>query len=144
MTFTRRRTPISLPYTINGTNMCLIVTSVCDLGFTFTPSLCPRAHIDNITCKALKVLGFTKRIASEFKISNHLKAIFFALVMPIVEYGCVVWDPLTADACKQLERVQRMFLSFVKFNFNITCEPRDYTPVLRFLHLSTQSDRRYQ
>jgi len=144
MTFTRCRAPISFPYTINGTNLCPIVTNVCDLGFTFTPSLCPRAHLDNITCKALKVLGFIKRIASEFKLSNSLKAIYCALDRPIVEYGSVVWDPQTAEACKQLERVQRRFLSFVKYNFNITCEPHDYTPVLRFLQLSTLSDRRYQ
>jgi len=86
MTFIRRRTPTSFPYTINGTDLCPIVNSVCDLGFTFTPFLCPRAHIDNITCKELKVLGFIKRIASEFKLSNSLRAICCAFVRPIIGY----------------------------------------------------------
>jgi len=67
------------------------------------------------------------------------------LLLAIVKYGSVVWEPQSAEACKlQLERVQQRFLSFVKFNFNITCEPHDYTPVLHFLHLSTLSDHRYQ
>ena len=126
---------ISFSYTINWANLCPIDTSVCDFGFTFTPSLCSRVHIGNITCKAFKVLGFIKRIADEFKLSNSLKTIFCALIRPILEYGSVVWDPQTAEGCKQLERVQRRFLSFVKFNFNIKCESHDYTRVLRFLNL---------
>ncbi|XP_022162992.1 uncharacterized protein LOC111028596 [Myzus persicae] len=31
-----------------------IDSTICDLGFSFTFSHCPRAHIDKITCKALK------------------------------------------------------------------------------------------
>lgn len=47
-------------------------------------------------------------------------------------------------ASKQLESVQRRFLGIVKFNYNITCEPHDYTSVFRFLHISALSDRRYR
>jgi len=114
MTLTRRRIPILFPYTINGTNLFPIVPSVCDLGFSFTPSICPRPYIDNITCKTLKVLGFIKRIASEFKHSYHLKANLCALVRPIVEYDSVVWDPQTIEAYKQLGRVQeRLYNNYI-------------------------------
>ncbi|KAF0751764.1 Uncharacterized protein FWK35_00017926 [Aphis craccivora] len=64
-----------------------IYKNICDLGFTFTPSLCPRAHIDRVTCKGLKVLGFVKRISSDFKLSSSFKAIYYALIRPISEYG---------------------------------------------------------
>ncbi|KAF0765641.1 Uncharacterized protein FWK35_00006661 [Aphis craccivora] len=63
-----------------------------------------------------------------FKLSNSLKAIVCLFVRPIVEYDSVIWDPQTADACKQLERVKRRFLSFIKYTFNINYEPHDYTP----------------
>lgn len=96
---------LSLSHTPLTVLTCLLLSlgSVCDLSFTFTPSLCYRTHIDNITCKALKVLGFIKRIASEFKLSNFLKTLFCALVRPIAEYGSIVFDPQTSEACKQLE-----------------------------------------
>jgi Reverse transcriptase (RNA-dependent DNA polymerase) len=142
MVFTKRRFPITFSYSINLINLLPIDTNVCDLGFTFTPSLCPRAHIYNVTCRAFKVLGFIKRIAGEFKLSNSLKSLYCALVRPIVEYGSVVWDPHTADDCKQLERVQRKFLGLIKYILKIDCPPHDYTPVLQILNLSSLSDRR--
>jgi len=55
-----------------------------------------------------------------------LLAIFRSLVRPIVEYGSVIWDPQTAGSCKQVERILRRFLSFIKYTFNINCEPHNH------------------
>uniref|UniRef100_A0A2S2NAB7 Putative RNA-directed DNA polymerase n=1 Tax=Schizaphis graminum TaxID=13262 RepID=A0A2S2NAB7_SCHGA len=142
MIFTRSRSPITYSYVLNGSCLISVDSSICDLGFTFTSSLSPRAHIDKITCKALKVLGFIKRISCEFKLTSSLKSIYCALVRPIVEYGSIVWDPQTADACFQLERVQRKFLCYMKHKLNVNCPPHDYTPLLHLINLSSLADRR--
>jgi len=142
MTFTRSRSPITHLYSLNGSNLIPADSSICDLGFTFTPSLCPRAHIDRVTRKVLKVLGFVKRISSDFKLSASLKSIYCALVHPIVEYSSVVWDPQLAGACFQLERVQRKFLCYMKHSLNVNCTPHDYTPLLSLLNLSSLAERR--
>jgi hypothetical protein len=142
MTFSRSRSPITHLYSLNGYYLIPTDSSICDLGFTFTSSLHPRAHIDKVKCKTLKVLGFVKRISSYFKLSASLKAIYCALVRPIVEYGSFVWDPQSTDACLQLERVQRKFLCFMKHSLNVNCTPHDYTPLLRFLNLFSLAYRR--
>ncbi|KAF0717229.1 Uncharacterized protein FWK35_00028884, partial [Aphis craccivora] len=83
-------------------------------------------------------MTFTRRrIPISFSYSINGTNLSPIVTRPIVEYGSIFWDPQTPEACKQLERVLRKFLSFVKFNFETTCEPHDYTPVIRFLHLST-------
>lgn len=79
-----------------------------------------------------------------FKLSNSLKAIDCFFVRPIVEYDLVIWDPQAANACKQLEYIKRRFLSFIKYTFNINCEPHDYNPVHYFLNLSNLAECRHQ
>ncbi|CAI6357707.1 unnamed protein product [Macrosiphum euphorbiae] len=85
--FARSRSLITYPYTLNGSNLIPVYSGICDLNFTFTSFLCSRAHIDKITCKALEVLGFVKRISGDFKPTTSLKSIYCALVRPIIEYG---------------------------------------------------------
>lgn len=67
-------------------------------------------------CKIIisyQVLG--KRIVADFSLSSSLKALFCALITPILKYGSFVWNPHLAVYCQQIERVQRKFLSFVGF-----------------------------
>jgi len=106
-------------YSINGTVLVSVDSGVNDLGFILIPLLCPRAHIDYITYKANKVLGFIKRTARKFKLSRSLKELYCALVRPIIENGSVVWKPHLMVYCQQIERVQRKFLSFAVLNLNI-------------------------
>lgn len=85
MSFTRCRFPRQFSYSIMGIVLNSADTVTCDLGFILVPSLSPAAHIDHITCKAFKTLGFIKRIASEFELSRSLKALYCALVRHILE-----------------------------------------------------------
>ncbi|VVC28878.1 Hypothetical protein CINCED_3A001128 [Cinara cedri] len=128
MPFTRVRFPIVNTHVVNKLGL-LSVDSIRDLGFIFTPSLSPRSHINNVTCKAYKLLGFIRRVSSEFKFTGSLKSLYCALVRTILEYGSVVWDPYCTDLCRQLEDVQRKFLNYASYVLNIPCPPHDYSPV---------------
>jgi len=133
MIFTRKSSPIRFNYTVSGSSLVLLDKSVNDLGFVFDPKLNPSLHIEQICCKALKTLGFIKRIAAEFKLVSHLKALYCSLVRPILEYSSVIWDPQTACNSVMLERVQLKFLSYVGNTLKIECPNHNYTPVLKSL-----------
>lgn len=45
-----------------------------DLGVTFDQRLCFNSHTEIVVCKTFKMLGFIKRISSEFKMSSSFKA----------------------------------------------------------------------
>ena len=83
------------------------------LGVTLTKNLSWSAHIHNICGKAFKKLGFVKRIVgrSEEKVRERC---YFALVRPHLEYACSVWDPAEKCCIKEIEKVQRKAIRFVK------------------------------
>jgi hypothetical protein len=143
MTFTRIKHPIVINYTINGSTLLSLDKSVNDLGFVFDPTLSPNLHVEQVCCKALKTLGFVKRVTAEFQLVSPLKALYCSLVRPILEYGSVIWDPHTAYNSIMLERVQRKFLNYVSHILKIDCLPHDYTPVLQLLNLRTLANRRH-
>ena len=59
------------------------------LGLTVTPNLSWNTHIDNITCKANKTLGFVRR---NIKVSSHkIKSlVYIFLVRPFLKYSSPV------------------------------------------------------
>ncbi|XP_060871399.1 uncharacterized protein LOC132945646 [Metopolophium dirhodum] len=115
MTFTRCLSNIPFQYTINDSTLASVL-SVKDLGIIYTPTLDFYPHIESSSCRALKVLGFVKRIASEFKLQSLIKLLYCSLVRSIVEYGLVLWDRHTTSNSLILERVQRRFLSFASYS----------------------------
>jgi len=66
-----------LAYIINDMAVKQPDDCVMDLiGITFDRSLTFRTHIEKVTCKALKLLGFVKRISVEFKLSSSLETLY--------------------------------------------------------------------
>lgn len=143
MTFTRIHSPIVFSYRL-GKSDIIRVTNDCvmDLGFKFNSKLDPGPHINYVCCKALKTLGFIMRLSRDFRLELSIKSLYCALVRPILEYGAIVWDPVTAGHSSELERVQRRFLRFSRHLLNIPCTPHDYAPVADVLNLSSLAERR--
>jgi hypothetical protein len=138
-TFTRSRSPIIFQYNINNVLINPAGDSIRDLGFTFTRNLSPIRHIQIICCQAFKLLGFILRTSRDFQSMQTLKSLYCSLVRPILEYGCVLWDPSTAYGSAMLERVQRRFLRTLASRLNIHHPPHDYSPVQDLLNLSSLS-----
>lgn len=143
MSFSRIHTPIQFTYHINNLPIASSGASVCDLGFTLTPTLCPLKHIEVACCKALKLLGFINRTSQQFHLLSPLKTLYCSLVRPILEYGSVLWDPSTSCGKSAIERVQRKFLHLIAFRFNIPHPPHDYSSILHDLQLTSLVDRRH-
>ena len=70
---------------------------------TLTDNLKWDLHINNITSKANKTLGFVRR---NLKVCSHkVKATAYkALVRPGLEYASPVWDPVTTTCSNSIEK----------------------------------------
>lgn len=106
------RTQHAIMYNYLLKNVSLDDNTVIDLGISFDRELNFCDHVEKSCCKALKTLGFIKRVSSEFRLLAPLKSLYCVIVRFIVEYAVLVWDPNTVTAKNQIERVQQKFLSF--------------------------------
>ena len=114
------------------------VTSAKYLGITLQSNLKWDKHIDDITSKANKMLGFLKR---NLKTPNqHTKSqAYQALVRPKLEYSCSVWDPHTSDSISKIEMVQRRSARYVCSRYHNTSSVSD---MLNTLNWPTLAERR--
>ena len=110
--FERQSAVNDYSYKLRGENLS-VVESVKYLGVTLTNNLSWSTHIRIICGKALKKLGFVKRIVgkSEEKVRERC---YLALVRPHLEYACSIWDPADKSSIREIERVQRKAIRFVK------------------------------
>ena len=108
------------------------------LGVNLSSKLNWNTHINNITSKANKSLGFLRR---NLKISSQsIKTqAYFSLVRPLVEYSNTVWDPYTQMNINKIEMVQRRAARYVTNSYNHTASVTD---MLQRLCWRSLKDRR--
>lgn len=141
MTYTRFCEYIMFYCSVNDIALKHSGDCVLELGISFDRSLTFQTHIEKVTCKALKLLGFVKRISYKFKLSSSLKTLYCSFVRSALEYGIIIWDPCTFDGRCQLGRVERKFSKFTTFALDIKYSPHDFKSVLQCFCLSTLCDR---
>ena len=107
----RGKSPINFSYSLHGQTL-EIVDCVKYLGVTFSSDLSWNAHVDAITAKANKTLGFLRR---NLRVSNRKakECAYKSFVRPIVEYSASVWDPHTARNIDKIDMVQRRAARYV-------------------------------
>lgn len=95
-------------------------------------------HIDQISKKANRTLGFVRR--NTYGCSQHFKeAAYISLVRPHLEYSSSVWDPHTKSDITKLDRVQRRAARFVTGDYRYTSS---VSCMLERLGWDSLSDRR--
>ena len=141
MSFSRARVLIDYNYSLNG-SLLKRVSEIKDLGFIYSPTLSFRSHIEHISCKALRVLGFIRRHTYNFNSTTCLVILYSALVRSILDYGSIVWNPSLMVESNLVERVQNRFLNFAGFLLKIDHPQHNYTPVMEVLKLSLLKNRR--
>jgi protein tyrosine phosphatase (PTP) superfamily phosphohydrolase (DUF442 family) len=104
LSITRNETPIKYPYTLHGYQL-EHVDKAKYLGGTIQSDLKWDSHINSITTKANKTLGFLRRNINISSTTVKEQA-YKSLVRPSLEYACSVWDPYTKENITQLEQVQ--------------------------------------
>jgi hypothetical protein len=141
ISFSRSRNPIHHPYLLNNI-MLQRASLIKDLGIYYSFTLSFNHHIDIITRRANKVLGFIKRNTKLFSSPTCLRSLYFALVRSILEYGVVVWHPYLAKDQLRLEIVQHKFLSYAAFILGLPNPNHNYTDISHFLNIPPLLSRR--
>lgn len=136
---TNKRKPVKWTYNIHGQPL-ETADATKYLGVHLKSNLNWTYHIRAITKKASSVSAFLQRNISPCPRKTK-KLCYQALVRPILEYACVVWDPYTQDNIHRLEMVQRRFARFVFGDFHRTSS---VTPMLSQLQWPPLLERRAQ
>jgi hypothetical protein len=99
---TRNKAPVKYSYTVHGHQLEHADTSKY-LGVTIQSDLKWDNHINSITTKANKTLGFLRRNINTSSTT----------VIEISSSACSVWDPYTKENITQLEQVQHRAARYV-------------------------------
>jgi len=70
-------------YSINDNPLMRAENKVFDLGITFDRELNFHSHLDTICFKALKMLGFLRRICNKFKLLSPIKTLYWILALVV-------------------------------------------------------------
>lgn len=141
MSFFRIKNPIKYSYTLNNHSL-LSVSEIRDLGITFDTKLSFINHINMITSKAMKMLGFIIRISKDFKNIHTLKLLYTTLVRSHLEYNSSIWNPFYKSHAISIERIQHKFIRIINFKLGIPADNIDYNSLLQTLRLLSLKDRR--
>jgi hypothetical protein len=114
------------------------VSSANYLGITVQSNLKWDKHINDITSKGNKALGFLKQ---NLKTSNQqIKTqAYQALVRPKLEYSCSIWDPHTSKSSRTIEMVQQRAARYICNRYHNTSSVSD---MLNIINLPSLAERR--
>ena len=90
---------------------------VKDLGIFILEDLSFDEHIKHITAKGKQMAGWILRVFDS-RSPFLMKILLKQLIIPRIEYGCVLWSPTSLDQIKHLESVQKFFTGKIHFNNN--------------------------
>jgi len=125
---TKKKIPFKLNYKLHNHTLQPVDNSKY-LGVTISNDLDCGPHINNITSKTNKTLGFLCRNMK----TCTCKLTYTSLVRPVVDYSSPVWNPSKKQQILQVEQIQRKAARYV-FNAYLV---RDSSAVRRlFVRLS--------
>lgn len=105
LTISRKKNTINHPYHLNGHSLTHVEKAKY-LGITIQSDMRWNHHIQNITAKASRTLGFLKRNLQINSVALKSTA-YKALVRPHLEYATSIWNPSTKRETDKIEMVQR-------------------------------------
>ena len=108
--------PIERFYTIND-HILEQTQSTKYLGVHISGNMEWDTHIDSISAKANRTLGFLRRNLAHCP--KELKELsYFSLVHSVLEYACQVWDPHLRKDIDRLEMIQRRAARFTSQDYS--------------------------
>ena len=133
-----RVAPLTLKASSEVNNSVEIESVICekDLGIIVDNNLKFSHHIDSVVNKANKIMGLIRRTFDHLDISTF-RALFTAIVRPIIEYGQAVWSPYQVGTVRKVESVQRNATKWVN-----GLKEMSYSDRLRLINLPTLRFRR--
>lgn len=141
ITFTRSHSPIPAKYKLKDQEI-IEVDEIKDLGIIVDNKLSFSKHIDRITSKGFKTLGFILRNSKDFNNPYSVTRLFQSLVLPILEYGSVIWSPYTNASIDKVEKVQRKFCKSLAYKLSSSTHTYSTDEIYQSFRINKLSARR--
>jgi len=141
ITFTRNKDRINFNYSLNGA-VLKKVEEIRDLGVILDSKLSFEPHVEAITQKSIRNLGFITRTAKHFRKKETFITLFNTLVRSNLEFAVPVWNPCYDKYMSKIERVQRKCINVMNYKFNRERFYHSYKSNLLFYRMNSLSDRR--
>jgi hypothetical protein len=125
---THKQKPIITEYKL-GESVLQETKNHSYLGVEITHNMKWNIHVNNITAKANRSLGFIRR--NLISCPKDLKErAYITLVRPLLEYSSTVWDSNMLELSKQIESVQRRAARFVMNKYGRDSSPSEMISTL--------------
>lgn len=141
VTFSRSPKPLEFTYYFNKIPIGK-ATTVRDLGVVLDSKLSFSEHIETVVDKAYKNLGFVLRVSKPFTDVVCVRALYYAYVRSVLEYGASVWNPQYITYIHAVERIQRIFVKHLDYrthnrftDYNTSCRRHKLTSLENRRHL---------
>lgn len=118
MHVTKKHNVLLHHYSLNN-NILARVSFYKYLGVFFQENLSWNMHVDHVCQKAMRRLFQLKRKLWDSTYDARLTA-YKTLILPIIDYACIVWDPYLICHKKRLQSVQRKAARFICKDFRTT------------------------
>lgn len=139
ISYTRKKKSIHFDYQITKVNLKK-VDRVMDLGVMMDAKLSFSDHVQHISNKALKSLGFVLRVSRPFSDTGCLKLLYNSYVRSVLEYCSIIWNPQYITYKQIIERIQYKFIKHLNYRSYISSE--DYEEACVYHKLSALDNRR--
>ena len=117
ITFSRLHENILFSYHINNSELHKI-DSINDLGVILDSKLSFETHIEAITRKAYRNLGFIIRITKSFTNPKSIILLYNSLVRSHLQFASVIWNPFYVKYIERVEKIQMKFVHLLNYKFN--------------------------
>lgn len=141
VSFSRKRSVLNYNYTLKG-ELLQRESSIRDLGVLHDSKLLFDAHIDAITAKAYKALGFVLRSSRDFTKAKTLKVLYCCYVRSNLEYASQVWNPRYNKYINRVEAIQKKFIRHLCFRIKEPYSSTNYLKKCKKHHLLPLEKRR--
>ena len=113
------------------------MTTIKDLGVFYDSSFSFVDHIQHVTAKALRMLGFIRRATIDFRDPLSLVSLYKSLVLPHLTYASVIWTPNVNEYFKPIESVQHRLLRLLsaKVGRPMNLTDHEYSPLMNMFGL---------
>lgn len=141
ITFCKIKNPLIYEYSLNDT-ILQRTNLVRDLGVWLDSELTLVSHIEKMTSKAMRLLGFVFRSLREVNDVFIVRDVYCALVRSLLEYASSVWQPCYAVHRDSIERIQTKFLKRIGLKLGIPYEDINCHDLMNLLNLTPLENRR--
>ena len=136
LSFGRAQSTFQYQYLINGQPVERVF-SFSDLGVIHETSFSFSTHINPVSSKCLRLLGFIKRSTSDFCNPDTIIHLYKALILPHITYASIIWTPSTVTHTKSLDSVIHLCLRLAAFKARrpMLFTDHDYSPLYTYFNL---------